>query len=64
MIEWRKIFYLTVGVQLSGVILFTLFGSAEPLNLDSPKSKPDVIESAKTEIENNILKEINENSTN
>lgn len=37
--SWRTIFYVTVGMQLSGTICFILFGSAEPLNLDSAKSR-------------------------
>lgn len=50
--KWRKIFYLTAGVQLSAIILFAFFGFAEPLNLDNLKSK-----SAKTEIKNKTLNE-------
>lgn len=44
-------------MQLSGIILYTLFGSAEPLNLESP----DVIGSLKTENQKDESIENNEN---
>lgn len=51
--SWRTIFYITVGMQLSGTICFILFGSAEPLNLDTAKSKEPV-----TELTNKIEEEV------